>query len=128
MCIFLFRRKLSHRLLFDPLLFDNKLLGLLFTIELHLWFLLLICFVIWSLDLALLVLFDPVDFIVFSAIWTLSFSLVNLVVVTRVADLVLAIAWIELLFLFFQVKFADVANVVPFHPLLLRGHFFGHLL
>jgi hypothetical protein len=68
---------------------------------------------VWcSYHLALLVLFDSVYFVMFSAIWALPSCIFHLVIVAAVANLVLAVAWIKLLFEVFQLVPAYIANVV----------------
>jgi len=60
----------------------------------------------------LFIFFYTTYFIVFPAIWTLSLTFIDLIVVAAIAYLVLAVAWVELLLGLFEVTFAHITYVV----------------
>jgi hypothetical protein len=51
---------------------------------------------------------------VFVAVGALPLILVHLIVVASEADLILAIARVEVLFLLFEARFANIANILSF--------------
>ena len=62
----------------------------------------------------LFIFFYTTYFIVFPAIWTLSLTFIDLIVVAAIAYLVLAVAWVEVLLLLLKSCLAHIANVLPF--------------
>ena len=69
-------------------------------------------FVVGVVDALLLVLLHSVHLVVLAAVRALAVAGLDLVVIARVADLVLAIARVELLLHLFQLDIADVADIV----------------
>ena len=57
----------------------------------------------------------------FPAVGTLPLTVLNLMIVALVADLILAIAWVEVLLEFLQVHFAHITDVwsLPYRVLIL---------
>ena len=63
---------------------------------------------------ALFVLLDPANFIMLVAIGALALVFVDLLIVAGEADLVLAVAGVEVLLLLLKSCLAHIANVLPF--------------
>lgn len=63
---------------------------------------------------ALLVLLDPGNFIMFMTIRAFALVFVDLLIIAGEADLILAVAWVEVFLLLLKSSLTNIANILPF--------------